>query len=113
LELALDLKKDGETTLSFCINKMQDGRETYVDMCKGPHVEKMSQLDENSFKIDKIAGAYWRGDSNNKQLTRIYGVAFENREELDAYLKQIEEAKKRDHRIIAPKLKLFTISDLV
>jgi threonyl-tRNA synthetase len=113
LELAEDLKKDGETMLSFCINKMQDGRISYEDMCKGPHVEKMSQLDENSFKIEKIAGAYWRGDAKNKQLTRIYGVAFENREELDTYLKQIEEAKRRDHRILGKALKIFTVSDLV
>jgi threonyl-tRNA synthetase len=113
LELAEDLKKDGETTLSFCINKMQDGRTTYEDMCKGPHVEKMSQLDENSFKIEKIAGAYWRGDAKNKQLTRIYGVAFETREELEAYIHMMEEAKRRDHRILGKTLKIFTVSDLV
>ena len=113
LELAEDLVEKGETTLSFCINKMQDGRVTMVDLCKGPHIEKTSELDENSFKLDRIAGAYWRGDEKNKMLTRIYGFAFENKEELDAYLHQQEEARKRDHRIIGKKLKLFTVSELV
>jgi len=85
----------------------------YDDLCAGPHVEKTSELDENSFKLDRIAGAYWRGDEKKKMLTRIYGVAFENREELDAYVKQQEEAKKRDHRILGAKLNLFTVSPLV
>jgi threonyl-tRNA synthetase len=113
LELAEDLKKAGETVLSYCVNTMQDGRVTMDDMCKWPHVEKTSQLDENSFKVDRIAGAYWRGDSNNKQLTRIYGYAFENRADLDAHIKNIEEAKKRDHRLLWDKLELFAFDDEV
>ncbi len=113
LELAENLKAKGEETLSFCINKMQDGRVTMDDLCKGPHVANSNEIDENSFKLERIAGAYWLGDEKNKMLTRVYGVAFETKEELDAYLKQQEEAKKRDHRILGQKLGLFTFSDLV
>jgi len=85
----------------------------FIDMCTGPHVKNTSDLDENSFSLARIAWAYWLWDSNNKQLTRIYAYAFNNKEELDSYLNMLEEAKKRDHRIIWAKLKLFTISDLV
>jgi len=113
VELVDDLEKAGETVMSVYTNTLQNGTVTYDDLCAGPHVEKTSELDENSFKLDRIAGAYWRGDEKNKMLTRVYGVAFENREELDAYMKQQEEAKKRDHRILGKKLKLFTVSDLV
>ncbi len=82
-------------------------------MCQGPHVQFTSEIPEDSFELDKIAGAYWRGDAKNKQLTRIYGLAFDTKTELDAYNTMMEEAKKRDHRILGRKLKLFTISDLV
>ena len=82
-------------------------------MCQGPHVNNTNEIPEDSFKIDKLAGAYWRGDAKNKQLTRIYGLAFENAEELAAYTNMMEEAKKRDHRILGKKLKLFTVSDMV
>jgi len=85
----------------------------FIDMCTGPHVDNTKELDPNSFKLARIAWAYWLGDANNKQLTRIYAYAFENKEELDKHLKMLEEAKKRDHRILWAKLKLFTISDLV
>ncbi len=86
---------------------------TFIDMCQGPHVANTSAIPEDSFKLDKLAGAYWRGDAKNKQLTRIYGLAFETKEQLDAYEFMMEEAKKRDHRILGKKLKLFTVSDLV
>jgi len=85
----------------------------FIDMCTGPHVNNSKELDPNSFKLAKIAWAYWLGDANNKQLTRIYAYAFDNKEDLDNYLNMLEEAKKRDHRILWQKLKLFTISDLV
>ena len=113
LEILEDLERDGTTTVSYYKNVTQQGKETYEDLCRGPHVEKLSEIDENSFKLEKIAGAYWRGDAKNKMLTRIYGIAFDTREELDAYIKMIEEAKKRDHRILGQKLKLFTMSSLV
>ncbi len=83
----------------------------FVDMCEGPHVESTKQI--GAFKLTKIAGAYWRGDENNKMLQRIYGVCFENKKDLDAYLHQQEEAKKRDHRLLGQQLKLFTSSALV
>lgn len=85
----------------------------FIDMCVWPHIENTSELDANSFHLAKVAGAYWLWDSANKQLTRIYAYAFDTKEELDKYLFMLEEAKKRDHRIIGQKLKLFTISDLV
>lgn len=113
LEILEDLEKAGTETVSYYRNVTQQGKETYEDLCRGPHVEKMSELDENSFKLEKLAGAYWRGDAKNKMLTRIYAVAFDTREELDSYLKMMEEAKKRDHRILGQKLKLFTLSPLV
>ncbi len=79
--------------------------DSYVDLCKGPHVEKTGEI--KAFKLMNIAGAYWRGDEKNEMLTRVYGVAFENKEELDKYLFMLEEAKKRDHKILGPKLGLF------
>ena len=86
----------------------------FTDLCRGGHVENPSkEIKTDAFKLDRIAGAYWRGDEKNKMLTRIYGLAFENKEELDAYLHQREEAKKRDHKKLGKELKLFTISDLV
>jgi len=85
----------------------------FIDMCTGPHVENTKTLDANSFSLARVAWAYWLGNSDNKQLTRIYAYAFDSKVELDSYLNMLEEAKKRDHRILWAKLKLFTISDLV
>jgi len=85
----------------------------FSDLCRGGHIENMKDIQDGSFKLDKIAGAYWRGDEKNKMLTRIYGLAFNTKEELDAYVLQQEEAKKRDHRKIGKEQKLFTISELV
>lgn len=86
---------------------------TFIDMCQGPHVEKTSDIAEDAFALDKLAGAYWRGDEKNKMLTRVYGLSFNTAEELTAYKTMMDEAKKRDHRILGKKLKLFTLSDLV
>lgn len=83
----------------------------FVDLCRGPHVDNVKEL--GAFKLWKLAGAYWRGDENNPQLQRVYGLAFETQEELDAYLEMLEEAKKRDHRKLGAELDLFTFSDLV
>lgn len=85
----------------------------FIDMCTGPHVDNTRELDSNSFKLARIAWAYWLWNSENRQLTRIYAYAFEDKEKLDAHLHMLEEAKKRDHRILWAKLKLFTISDLI
>ena len=79
--------------------------EEYIDMCRGPHITNTRHL--SAFKLTKIAGAYWRGDSNNKMLQRIYGTAWPSKKELDEYLKQIEEAEKRDHRKLGKQLDLF------
>lgn len=85
--------------------------EQFVDLCAGPHVETTGEI--KAFKLMKVAGAYWHGDEKNKMLTRIYGTAFESEKELDDYLKNIEEAKKRDHRVVGKDLGLFVFSDLV
>ena len=79
---------------------------TFVDLCSGPHVPSTGKI--GAFKLLKTAGAYWKGDSNNKQLTRVYGIAFVNKKELDAYLHMIEEAEKRDHRKIGKEMDLFS-----
>jgi threonyl-tRNA synthetase len=83
----------------------------FVDLCKGPHVEKTGEI--KAFKLLSIAGAYWHGDEHKQMLTRIYGTAFGSTAELDKYLWVIEEAKKRDHRRLGRELDLFTFSDLV
>ena len=83
----------------------------FEDLCRGPHVENTGEV--GVFKLDKVAGAYWRGDEKREMLTRIYGLAFETQEELDAYLKQQEEAKKRDHRKLGKELHLFMTDELV
>ncbi len=79
----------------------------WVDLCRGPHVPSTAAI--KAFKLTSIAGAYWRGDSHNEQLQRIYGTAWANRKDLDAYLKRIEEAKQRDHRRLGPALDLFSL----
>jgi threonyl-tRNA synthetase len=83
----------------------------FVDLCSGPHIESTGKI--GAFKLLSIAGAYWHGDEKNKMLTRIYGTAFETQKELDEYLHNLEEAKKRDHRKLGKELGLFTFSDLV
>ncbi len=78
----------------------------WFDLCRGPHMTSTGKVG-NAFKLMKVAGAYWRGDSKNPMLTRIYGTAFAKQDELDAYLKQIEEAEKRDHRRLGREMDLF------
>ncbi len=81
----------------------------YVDLCRGPHMPSTGRL--KVFKLTSIAGAYWRGDTKNKMLTRIYGTAFEKKSELDEYIVRMEEAKRRDHRKLGKELDLFDIFD--
>lgn len=81
----------------------------FIDLCRGPHIPDTGRL--KSFKLLKVAGAYWRGDSRNEMLTRIYGTAWLNQKDLDAYLHQIEEAEKRDHRKVGKALHLFHMQD--
>ncbi|MBP6881730.1 MAG: threonine--tRNA ligase [Candidatus Pacebacteria bacterium] len=107
LELINEIEEKGETiTLYTCGG--------FTDLCRGGHCEHpKDELDTDAFKLDKVAGAYWRGNEKNPMLTRIYGLAFETREDLEAYEKQIDEAQKRDHRKLGKELGLFTISPLV
>jgi threonyl-tRNA synthetase len=85
----------------------------FSDLCRGGHADSMKDVSPDSFKLDRIAGAYWRGDEKNAMLTRIYGLAFDTKEELDAYMAMREEAKKRDHKKLGVQLDLFTFSELV
>ncbi len=79
----------------------------FIDLCKGPHIKSTKEINIDSFKLDKLAGAYWRGSEKNKMLTRVYGLAFESKEKLDNYIKLMEEAEKRDHRKLGRDLDLF------
>ena len=86
----------------------------FIDLCRGEHLENPSkEIKQDGFKLDRIAGAYWRGDEKNAMLTRIYGLAFDTKDELENYQHQLEEAKKRDHRKLGKEMDLFTFSDLV
>ncbi len=99
------------------INDLEDGTITFykqgnfTDLCRGPHLPDTSYI--KAFKLTSIAGAYWRGNENNKQLTRIYGISFPKKSQLDEYLVMLEEAKKRDHRKLGKELELFTFSQKV
>lgn len=82
----------------------------FIDLCRGPHIPHAGKI--GAFKVLKIAGAYWKNDASRKQLQRLYGTAFFNQKDLAAYLEQLEEAKRRDHRVLGKQLKLFTISQM-
>lgn len=84
---------------------------TFIDLCRGPHVESTGKV--GAFRLTKVAGAYWRGNENNPQMQRLYGLAFETDKELRKHLDMLEEAKKRDHRKLGQELDLFTFSELV
>lgn len=113
-ELQAFIEEKGYFNFSQHLDGDQVRNLKFIDMCAGPeHVNSTSSLDANSFKLARVAGAYWLGDAENQQLTRIYAFAFENKDELDTHLKMLEEAKKRDHRILGKSLKLFTTSELV
>jgi len=88
-------------------------QDTFVDLCRGPHVQSTKEVKQDAFKLMSIAGAYWRGDENNKMLQRIYGTAWENAQQLKDHLWQLEEAKKRDHRKLGKDLEIFIFDDEV
>jgi threonyl-tRNA synthetase len=112
IEMAEDLIKKGQKSLSFYRNVAKDGqKEEFVDMCTGPHVEHSGQI--GFFKLTAISGAYWRGDSKNQQLQRIYGILFRTKEELHKYEQMLEEAKKRDHRRLGSELELYATSEKI
>lgn len=110
LELIEEIIKKGEE-ITFYTSGPDDKK--FVDLCQGGHIEDFKQIDLDGFKLERLAGAYWRGNEKNKMLTRIYGLAFVNQTELEDFLKQKEEGEKRDHRKLGKELDLFTFSDLV
>ena len=126
VELLNDLKRAG-TTVAKDLDSKELGLESadgskiekvsfykngdFVDLCRGPHVNSTKEI--GAFKLMRVAGAYWRGNENNPQMQRLYGVAFETQEKLDTYLKNLEEAKMRDHRKLGKELDLYTFSNLV
>ncbi|MBI5705600.1 MAG: threonine--tRNA ligase [Armatimonadetes bacterium] len=108
----LDAVPEGEEVSFYDQKGGNNGQvHRFIDLCRGPHVENTSEI--KHFKLMHLAGAYWRGDVKNKQLTRIYGTAFETQEGLEQYLHNLEEAKKRDHRVLGKELGLFMFSPLV
>ncbi len=85
----------------------------FTDLCRGGHIDDLSTIDPGSFKLDRVAGAYWRGKETNPMLTRIYGLAFESKEKLDDYLNMRVEAEKRDHRLLGEKMDLFYFDEQI
>jgi len=110
-------KEKGEIYKVEILNEIEDEKVTiyeqgeFVDLCRGPHLKDTGEV--KVFKLLSVAGAYWRGDENNKMLQRIYGTAFETQKELDEYLNKLEEAKRRDHRKLGTELDLYSIHDEV
>jgi len=123
VELLADLKQHGTTSFSEIygdtdtkINPNIKSVSVYkianfVDLCRGPHIESTGQIDINSFKLDKISGAYFRGDAKRQSLQRIYGLMFNNKKELAEFIHNREESKKRDHRTLGQQLEIFMVSD--
>ena len=108
----------GETYKVEIIESIPEGEEIslyqhgdFVDLCAGPHIERTGQI--KAFKVLSFAGAYWRGDERNPQLQRVYGTAFASKDDLKAHLDRIEEAKRRDHRVLGKQLDLFSVDELV
>lgn len=110
-EIINDLEKAGETITLYTVG---EGHFEFTDLCRGGHSEHPADdIDPDSFTLTSLAGAYWRGDEKNPMLSRIYGLAFDTKEELAAYQAQVEEARQRDHRKLGKELDLFTFSELV
>ncbi len=106
LELIDDIVKEGDPITVYTWGE-------FTDLCRGGHADDASEMQADAFELTRLSGVYWRGDENNPQLTRIYGIAFENKEGLEEYKKMLLEAEKRDHRKIGKEMGLFTLSDLV
>jgi len=117
-EKAKDIFKDQPYKLEL-INEMDEKNVSiyesgkFIDLCKGPHIKSTKEIPQDSFRLEKTAGAYWRGSERNTMLTRIYGVAFKTKKELDNYFLRIGEAEKRDHRKLSEQLDLFHIDESV
>ena len=115
---ALDMFKDDPYKVDLISRMDEDDtiisaykQDDFIDLCRGPHMPTTKSM--KYFKLLKVSGAYWKGDSNNKMLQRIYGVCFENEEDLNSYVQELEEAKLRDHRKIGKDLGIYMMSDLV
>ncbi len=106
-ELITELQNEGNKVVSFYTV------DNFTDLCSGPHIKNTKEIQAGSFRLHKLAGAYWRGSEKNKMLTRIYGLAFNTKEELKKYLTKLQEAAQRDHRKLAKELKLYHIDDMV
>lgn len=106
LEIISELEEKGEAITLYTSGN-------FTDLCRGGHTENAQTIPSDCFKLERVAGAYWRGDEKNKMLTRIYGLAFSTKAELDEYIIQQEEARKRDHKKLGKELGLFIFSDLV
>jgi len=117
LELIEGLEKGGTDEYGNPLNAKPEisiyQQDTFTDLCRGPHVQTTKEIKQDAFKLMSIAGAYWRGDEKNKMLQRVYGTAWENKEQLKDYLNQLEEAKKRDHRKLGKELEIFMFDDEV
>jgi len=116
LELIKELQKNKKPitiykTLETVKGQRSIAKSQFIDLCAGPHVKSTKEINPDAFKLTKIAGAYWRGNEKNKMLTRIYGVAFETKSELDEYLKKLENAQKCDHRVLGEQLELFMFDE--
>jgi len=103
----------GNAKKDISLKELLKRQDLFIDLCRGPHIKNTKEINVESFKINKIAGAYFRGSEKNKMLTRIYGVAFNDKFELNEYLKLLEEAEKRDHRKLGKDLDLFSVDDYV
>src|SRR3989344_1732575 len=118
-ELLGEIKKGERPSAESDAEKTKDGKVIFykigdfVDLCKGPHAKNTKDLPIDGFKLTRLAGAYWKGDSSKPQMQRIYGIAFESKKELDSYVELQKEIEKRDHRKVGAELDLFTFSDLV
>ena len=115
---ALDMFKDDPYKIDLINNMDEDStviscytQGDFADLCRGPHVDTVKEL--KNFKLLKFSGAYWKGDANNKMLQRIYGICFDNEEDLNKHLQELEEAKERDHRKLGKDLGIYMMSDLV
>jgi threonyl-tRNA synthetase len=114
VELIKDIEKAQKTSVTSKpvqpVSVYKTGH--FVDLCAGPHLDSTGEISADGFRLTKISGAYWKGSEKNKMLQRIYGVAFENKNDLDEYLKMMEEAEKRDHRKLGKELDLFMFHDV-
>ena len=115
LELIEGLEKGGLDEYGNPLNEKPEisiyQQDTFTDLCRGPHVQSTKEIKQDAFKLMSIAGAYWRGDEKNKMLQRVYGKAWESKKELEDYLHQLEEAKKRDHRKLGRELEIFIFDE--